>query len=227
MNEVPLVGGRTTAGVVKVGQTVRRPMGLHSDFVHELLTKLDDLEFPHSPKFLGIDESGREILTFVDGEVPQDLGAFELAQISKGGSILRALHDVTLQMCGNGQVICHGDASPCNYVFQDSVPACLIDFDAAFIGDRRIDFGYGCWLWSNIGTDGQDVAKAAGKLSAYMLGYGEEPIHSLEAMSDAQDWLMAKLLREERQELQPVVDWVASCQKWLNSSQKELKVRLT
>ena len=80
MKEVPLDRGRTTTGVVKVGETVRRPIGQHSDFVHELLTELEEMKFPYSPRLLGIDESGREILTFIEGEVPKDLGEFSLAQ---------------------------------------------------------------------------------------------------------------------------------------------------
>jgi hypothetical protein len=39
--EIPLTGGRLTDGVVRVGNTVRRPTGLHSPFVHGLLSHLE------------------------------------------------------------------------------------------------------------------------------------------------------------------------------------------
>ncbi|MFF1916255.1 hypothetical protein ACFVYE_32640 [Streptomyces sp. NPDC058239] len=38
--EIPLTGGRITKGVVRVGDTVRRPVGPHSPFVHRLLRHL-------------------------------------------------------------------------------------------------------------------------------------------------------------------------------------------
>jgi hypothetical protein len=43
--EVPLLGGRITPGVVRVGDTVRRPVGPHSTFVHALLHHLEHVGF--------------------------------------------------------------------------------------------------------------------------------------------------------------------------------------
>jgi len=71
--EVPLLGGRITPGVVCIGDTVRRPVSPASPFVHELLLHLERVGFTGAPRFLGIDERGREILSFIDGTVPPDL----------------------------------------------------------------------------------------------------------------------------------------------------------
>ncbi len=43
--ELPLVGGRQTPGVVRVWDTVRRPTGPHSPFVHDLLRYLEAVGF--------------------------------------------------------------------------------------------------------------------------------------------------------------------------------------
>jgi hypothetical protein len=67
--EVPLAGGDVTEGVVRVGDTVRRPVGPHSPLVHALLTHLESIGFEGAPRFLGIDHAGREVLSYVDGEV--------------------------------------------------------------------------------------------------------------------------------------------------------------
>ena len=74
--EVPLSGGRLTAGVVRVGDTVRRPTGPHSPFVHRLLRHLDAVGFEAAPRLLGVDEQGREVLSFIDGWVPPNLDHF-------------------------------------------------------------------------------------------------------------------------------------------------------
>jgi hypothetical protein len=54
--------------VVRVGDTVRRPLHPWTPAVHALLRHLEALEFPYSPRVLGIDGEGGEILTFLDGE---------------------------------------------------------------------------------------------------------------------------------------------------------------
>ena len=69
-SESLLAGGRTATEVVRIGNTVRRSVGPNSEFKHALLKLLEEKSFAHAPRFLGIDEKGREILTFMEGEVP-------------------------------------------------------------------------------------------------------------------------------------------------------------
>jgi hypothetical protein len=54
--------------VVRAGDTVRRRPG--GRFVHELLGFFERSGWGGAPRFLGVDERGREILSFVDGYVP-------------------------------------------------------------------------------------------------------------------------------------------------------------
>jgi len=65
----PLDGGQQSSGVVRVGDTVRRPLHRNSEFVHALLRHLGAVGFDGVPRLLGIDDRGREILTYVDGHV--------------------------------------------------------------------------------------------------------------------------------------------------------------
>jgi hypothetical protein len=61
--EIPLAGGNMSSGVVRVGDTVRRPAGAWTPAVHALLSHLDSVGFRGAPRPLGIDEHGREVLT--------------------------------------------------------------------------------------------------------------------------------------------------------------------
>ena len=62
--EVFLVGGIANRGrVVRIGDTVRRPQRATSPAIHALLRHLADVGFPGAPRFLGIDEQGREVLS--------------------------------------------------------------------------------------------------------------------------------------------------------------------
>src|SRR3979490_123534 len=65
--EIPLGGGNMSSGVVRVGAPVRRPAGPWTPAVHALLTHLHEAGFRGAPRPLGIDDRGREILTFVPG----------------------------------------------------------------------------------------------------------------------------------------------------------------
>ncbi|RYD34038.1 MAG: aminoglycoside phosphotransferase family protein, partial [Verrucomicrobiaceae bacterium] len=58
--EIPLTGGQITGGVVRVGDTVRRPRTEASAFVAELLGMLREKGFEGAPVYLGIDAKGRD-----------------------------------------------------------------------------------------------------------------------------------------------------------------------
>ncbi len=66
---VILRGGYTNDGqVVRVGDTVRRPWRATSPATGALLEHLERVGFDGAPRFLGRDEDGREVLSYVDGE---------------------------------------------------------------------------------------------------------------------------------------------------------------
>src|SRR5689334_14780255 len=65
---VPLLGGDVTEGLVRVGDTVRRPVSDASARVRRLLDFLQSAGFQGAPRFLGIDDSGRDTLSFVPGD---------------------------------------------------------------------------------------------------------------------------------------------------------------
>ena len=67
---VPLPGGDVTEGVIRVGSTVRRPVGPHSPLVHALLAHLESVGFTGAPRFLGMDGSGREVLSYTMARWP-------------------------------------------------------------------------------------------------------------------------------------------------------------
>jgi aminoglycoside phosphotransferase (APT) family kinase protein len=149
--EFDLPGGRVTPGVVRVGQTVRRPTGEHSPFVHSLLKFLEERRVEHVPRLHGIDEKGREILDYIDGWVPPNLEDRRWSddQIVAAAQIVRAVHAATAEsdLAGDAEVVCHGDLSPCNFVFVSEHPVALIDFDRARPGSRRADLAYMAWGW--------------------------------------------------------------------------------
>ncbi|MEN0064879.1 MAG: phosphotransferase [Myxococcota bacterium] len=148
-DEEPLVGGRLTLGVVRVGDTVRRPHSPASEFTEKLLSLLEERGFLGAPRFMGRDERGRDVLNFIPGTVPVKWRRFEDEQVGQAGSLLRQFHDATRDsvLCGSAPVVCHNDAGPNNVIFQHERPIAFIDFDMAGPGEPILDIGYMAWAW--------------------------------------------------------------------------------
>jgi hypothetical protein len=62
--EVELPRGDVTEGVVRVGATVRRPHQPQSLAVAGYLDHLERVGFEASPRYLGRDDAGRDVLTY-------------------------------------------------------------------------------------------------------------------------------------------------------------------
>ncbi|TDD47372.1 aminoglycoside phosphotransferase family protein [Nonomuraea terrae] len=145
-------------GVVRVGDTVRRPVQPWTPAVHALLRHLADAGFRYAPRVLGIDEQGREVLTYVEGAA----GAAGWAQVVSDeglaafARLLRDYHDAVAGFrppgdlawitgrcgIGDGELVCHGDFGPWNVVWSDGVPAGILDWDNARPGSRVFDVAY-------------------------------------------------------------------------------------
>jgi aminoglycoside phosphotransferase (APT) family kinase protein len=154
--EIPLAGGDVTEGVVRVGDTVRRPVGPHSPLVHALLEHLESAGFAGAPRFLGIDGSGREVLSYIDGEVagrPRPAWIADETRLASVGRLVRAYDDAAASFdpapdvlpdttptglaglppapAWPPELIGHTDITPENVVFRDGLAVALIDFDLA------------------------------------------------------------------------------------------------
>lgn len=168
MSERVLVGGDLT-GVVKVGDTVRRSTGRWSPAIHELLRHFESAGFDGAPRFLGLAEDGREILTFVEGEpghAPVPAGDDVVVAL---GELLRRMHDAQEGFVppadaawqafpgeqDHGEVVCHNDLYWTNVVFTDGLPTALIDWDVAVPGDRVADIGSAASYWAPLRIDAQ------------------------------------------------------------------------
>lgn len=160
---------------MRVGNTVRRPLGPHSPFVHALLIHLEDLDFDAAPRFLGIDDQGREILSFIEGFVPDNIDAgLTDQQLAEAARLLRRFHDVTAasELADAAEVVCHNDISPVNTVFIEERPIALIDFDMAGPGAPIRDVSYGLFLWLNLGWDGREPKEQRRRIRLWCDAYG-------------------------------------------------------
>ncbi len=173
--EIPLAGGMGSGGaVVRVGDTVRRPVRPHSPAVAAFLRHLEAAGFQGAPRYLGIDERGREMLSWIDGDValppfPAWAGSEALlvgvAQLQR--ELQRAARDfippsdarwerANLPDAGAGAVVCHNDLCVENVVVRDGTVAGFIDFDFAAPTDPLLDIAIAARHWIPV-RDPRDI----------------------------------------------------------------------
>ena len=173
-----MAGGRSTAGVVRIGDMVHRPVGERSAFVHGVLVHLERVGFVGAPRFRGIDGVGREMLTFLEGDVGTDRepGGWTDEQLVEAARLLRRFHDATAGtvFAGDQEVVCHNDCAPWNTVFVEDLPVGLIDFDEAAPGPRIKDLSYAVWCWLGVSTPGRDLRVLAERIALMCVAYGHE-----------------------------------------------------
>ncbi|MCB0202443.1 MAG: aminoglycoside phosphotransferase family protein [Anaerolineae bacterium] len=149
--------GGNIFGVWRVGDTVRRKAGPWTPQVHRLLAHLRSRGITYVPEPLGMDEEGRENLTYLPGIAggsPLVGSQRSDAVLVRAATMLRALHDATVDVAADWctgwrlpardpvEVICHGDFAPYNCVFVDDELTGVIDFDFAHAGPREWDLAY-------------------------------------------------------------------------------------
>ena len=100
-DEVPLGGGSSVDGVVRVGDTVRRPPTHATQLMRDVLVHLADVGFDAAPRWLGLDERGRDVLTFLEGDTFSDTRRLTW---SDGQLSLRACSSAATTMRLPGQI---------------------------------------------------------------------------------------------------------------------------
>ena len=166
MKEIPLAGGDVNP-VVRVGDTVRRPRGPAA--VRALLEWYERAGFDRAPRFLGFDEQGREVLSFVEGEpaFPPVPSSDEVVRAI--GRLLRRAHDAqegfVPPVAGwdahvpgpdvAAELIGHCDLFWTNVIFRDGLPVALIDWELAAPVTRVLDVALAATYWGGLRIDRQ------------------------------------------------------------------------
>lgn len=160
------------AAPVRVGDTVRRVAGLAGEATRALLLHLDAVGFDGAPRHLGTDEQGREVLSFIEGDVPlPPYPAWAMTEdaLVDLGALVRRLHEATASFVAPADAgwatdwadptgasapdatICHNDLFPENVVFRDGGVVAVIDFAMAAPGRPLWDLAIAAEVWCPLG----------------------------------------------------------------------------
>ncbi|MEN3306144.1 MAG: hypothetical protein V7603_2346 [Micromonosporaceae bacterium] len=157
--------GGNTGGAVRIGDTVRRVPGRWTPSVHALLRHLDTVGFDRAPRALGFDNQGREVLSFLPGEVVgaarpwpnwvhsddalrqvagwlRDYHAAVASFVPPGGAVWR--EGGTWRP---GMIIGHNDAAPYNAAWANGRLIGFFDWDFAAPVTREWDLAFTAFAW--------------------------------------------------------------------------------
>lgn len=199
--EFELPAGDVTVGVVRIGDTVRRPRQDTSERVAAYLRHLETAGFDGAPRFLGVDAQGRDVLTFLAGDVPgSPVDAWAAADSVLPGvaRLVRRLHDASegydaparavvpgrpLPVFPEGEprIFAQRDVTPQNTVFRSGVAWGLIDFDLSDWTTRSLDLANTAvrWVPMNDPVDREPVyvdVDVAARVALLLDGYGRDVV---------------------------------------------------
>jgi hypothetical protein len=155
-DEVVLTGGEVNR-VTRKGNTVYRSGGPWVPAVQSLLQHLQDTGFDLAPLPLGVADDGREMISFLPGDVmPREKWRPEMLTddaVVQAGTMLRRLHAATVDLVlpadtvwrggqsgkRRGQIVRHGDLGPWNTLWEGCRLTGLIDWDFAEPGHAITD----------------------------------------------------------------------------------------
>lgn len=214
MPELELVGGTTNRGqVFRVGDTVRRP-AQRTDGARALLAHLERVGFAGAPRWLGIDEQGREVLSYIPGEAvtpPYPAWAMADEALMSVAALLRDYHEAVEGFDGSRHswpvplpdsyrtgLVSHNDPNLDNIVFRDGRAVALIDFDLAAPGSALWDVAAATRLWSplrdDVDIDEARRGRSLQRFRRFVDAYGLGPVERSrlpEAVVSNHDWCYA------------------------------------
>jgi Ser/Thr protein kinase RdoA (MazF antagonist) len=212
--ETELLGGTANRGlVVRVGDTVRRPLRASSTATHALLQHLESVGFKGAPTFLGVDSQGREVLSYLTGQTvttPYPDWSMTDEALDSVAQLLRAYHEAVADFRPVGYewaepvpsayvtgLISHNDPNLDNVVFRDGVAVALIDFDLAGPGSALWDVATAVRLWAPLRPEadihdvrrGRSLTRLRRFADAYRLTDADR-LRLVDAAADNHVWCM-------------------------------------
>lgn len=171
--EEPLTGGATRLGVVRVGDTVRRPRTDRSEFIERVLRRLEAASVAGMPRWLGSDAQGRDVLSYQQGGTGHDRTAWSDGQLSALARLVRSMHDALAgsPAADGADTVCHNDIAPWNVIVDGGRPVGLIDFDDAAPGRRIEDVAYLAWTFCGLGPGGPSVGEQVRRIESVCSAY--------------------------------------------------------
>ena len=204
-----IIDGRVTKGIEIIDGKLHRPMPENAPLQMKALATMRQKGTSFAPQCFGTDDAGRLVLEFLKGDVPDNIGAFSDAQCVRGMELIRTFHDTTRELA-----LCHGDLSPCNFVFVNGMPEYIIDWDACHVGDVLDDVAYALWMWLDAGNEETDPTQFRRREKMLLDVYGISSDGMKERMV-REAMRVAKSVFPTEEQTNATRRWAEKCAGWI------------
>jgi hypothetical protein len=226
--EIPLLGGQLTSGIMRVGNIVRRPSKGNAVFVHALLHFLESQDFGFAPRFLGMDEQVREILSYLEGQTwPGSGSGLSDELLVQAACIIRRYHALTTGslLAQDHEIVAHAELGPHNTIFQENRLMGFIVWDDAAPGMRLRDFANAVYNYVDVSHwANQTAGEQARRIHLMCVAYGwDDPIV---VVNDFEVDLQQALHNHERAGRAGAIKIFAEEVNWLRQRAQELRQTL-
>lgn len=217
--------------IAKIGDTVHRPTHWWTPSVHDLLQYLEKVGFPYSPRVLGFDDDGREVLSYIEGEsgnagwtkIISDTGLTNFAKLLK--SYHEAIADYrppqdaewaySANVLGPGEIMCHGDFGPWNIAWDGETPVGILDWDFVLPAPPSYDIFYALEYAAPFRDDAttlewhhfSEVPDRKRRVQLFLDAYGSDLTDIVDGVANVQRQGIDFVKHLADRGLQPQLDW--------------------
>jgi thiamine kinase-like enzyme len=236
--EIPFVSGESKQKVVRVGDTVRKEPTENRELIREVMIQLAEDSFQYSPRYLGIDDKGREMMTYIDGQ-QMNHTKITIALMKQAVEVLREFHDIlsVSELSGEEETLLHTDFAPWNLIVNGDKLVGVVDFDDVKPGKRIYDVAYICWNLLDIGSKDSDFSEEEiyKYLPILLDSYGEiEPSDFVYALLSEQHRILKRRERrvweveegQERENRKQICVEISKQIEWVKENRENIKKAL-
>lgn len=218
--------------IVRIGNTIHRPAHWWTPSVHDLLNYLEKVGFPYSPRVLGFDKEGREVLTYIEGESGKD-GWFKIHSdegLANFAKLLKSYHEAIADykppknaewayspnVLNRGEIMCHGDFGPWNIAWDGEKPIGILDWDLVLPANPTYDIYYALEYCAPFRDDQttlkwhhfSDVPVRKHRIQVFLNAYGIELPNIVNGVVQIQRLGIKHVKHLASRGLQPQIDWL-------------------
>ena len=218
--------------ITRIGNTVHRPTQWWTPSVHHLLNYLEEVGFSYSPRVMGFDNQGREVLSYIEGDSGKEgwLKILSDEGLANFARLLKSYHEAIADykppkdaewayspnILKPGEIMCHGDFGPWNIAWDGEKPVGILDWDFVLPAKPTYDIFYALEYSAPFRDDETalkwhhfpEVPDRKRRVQVFLDAYGANLTGIVDGVAEVQRMGIAHVKYLADRGLHPQIDWV-------------------